>query len=186
MFSLIGAWTNGWVNNRDVGDLRRHRAHYDVTVMELTKELYMYHHHPCKSWSFIPRYSRIAIAELVVVNHAAIRRLLQVLVGGKAASYRVITTDIITVYSRYIAVTHYNDVTMGAIASQITSLTIVYSTVYSDADQRKHQSSASLAFVRGIHWRPVNYPHKWPVTWKMFPFDDVIICFRIDSHKDSQ
>ena len=42
---------------------------------------------------------------------------------------------------------HYNDVIMGAIASQITSLTIVYSTVYSDADQRKHQSSASLAFV---------------------------------------
>ena len=39
---------------------------------------------------------------------------------------------------------------MGAIASQITSLTIVYSTVYSDADQRKHQSSASLAFVGGI------------------------------------
>ena len=43
---------------------------------------------------------------------------------------------------------HYNDVLMGAIAPQITSLTIVYSTVYSDADQRKHQSSASLAFVR--------------------------------------
>ena len=42
---------------------------------------------------------------------------------------------------------HYDDVRMGAIASQITSLTIVYSTVYSDADQRKHQSSASLAFV---------------------------------------
>ena len=52
---------------------------------------------------------------------------------------------------------HYNDVIMGAIASQITSLTIVYSTVYSDADQRKHQSSASLAFVQGIHldrWIP--------------------------------
>ena len=43
---------------------------------------------------------------------------------------------------------------MGAIASQITSLTIVYSIVYSDADQRKHQSSASLAFVRGIHRGP--------------------------------
>ena len=43
---------------------------------------------------------------------------------------------------------HYNDVIMGALASQITSLTIVYSTVYSGADQRKHQSSASLAFVR--------------------------------------
>ena len=52
---------------------------------------------------------------------------------------------------------HYDDVIMGAIASLITSLTMVYSTVYSDADQRKHQSSASLAFVRGIHrdrWIP--------------------------------
>ena len=70
---------------------------------------------------------------------------------------------------------HYNDVIMGAIASQITSLTIVYSTVYSDADRRKHQSSASLAFVRGIHRGPVNSPHKWPVTRKMFPIDDVIM-----------
>ena len=70
---------------------------------------------------------------------------------------------------------HYNDVIMGAIASQITSLTIVYSTVYSGADKRKHQSSASLVFVRGIHRGPVNSPHKWPVTRKMFPFDDVIM-----------
>ena len=71
---------------------------------------------------------------------------------------------------------HYNDVIMSLIASQITSLTIVYSTVYSDADQRKHQSSASLAFVRGIHRGPVNSPHKGPVKRKMFPFDDVIMC----------
>ena len=70
---------------------------------------------------------------------------------------------------------HYCDVTMTAMASQITCLAIVYSTVYSDADQRKHQSSASLAFVRGIHRGPVNSPHKWPVTRKMFPFDDVIM-----------
>ena len=55
-------------------------------------------------------------------------------------------------------------------ASQITSLTIVYSTVYSGADQRKHQSSTSLAFVRGIHR---------PVTRKMFPFDDVIMLSMI-------
>ena len=40
---------------------------------------------------------------------------------------------------------------MDTMASQITSLTIVYSTVYSGADQIKHQSSASLAFVMGIH-----------------------------------
>ena len=70
---------------------------------------------------------------------------------------------------------HYNDVIMGAIASQIISLTIEYSTVYSDADQRKHQSSVSLAFVWGIHQGPVNSPHKWHVTRKMFPFDDVIM-----------
>ena len=60
-------------------------------------------------------------------------------------------------------------------ASQIDGMTIVYSTVCSGADQRKHQSSASLAFVRGIHWWPVNSPHNRPVTWKMFPFDDVIM-----------
>ena len=61
---------------------------------------------------------------------------------------------------------------MGSIASHIISLTTVYSIVYSDADQRKHQSSASLAFMLGIHRWPVNSPHKWPVTRKMFPFDD--------------
>ena len=70
---------------------------------------------------------------------------------------------------------HKGDVIMGAIASQITSITIVYSAVYSDADERKHQRSASLAFVWGIHRGPVNSPHKWPVTRKIFPFDDVIM-----------
>ena len=74
-----------------------------------------------------------------------------------------------------IAFYHYDDVIMSTIASQITSLTIVYSTIYSGADQSKHQSSASLAFVWGIHREPVNPPHKWPVTRKMFPFDDVIM-----------
>ena len=64
---------------------------------------------------------------------------------------------------------------MGAIASHFTSLTIVYSTVYSGTDRRKHQSSTSLAFVRGIHQWRVNSPHKGPVTRKMFPFDDVIM-----------
>ena len=55
------------------------------------------------------------------------------------------------------ASSHYGDVIMTRIASQITSLTVVYSIVYSGADQRKHQSSASLAFVQGIHrdrWIP--------------------------------
>ena len=62
---------------------------------------------------------------------------------------------------------------MATMASQITNLTIIYSTVYSGADQRNHQSSASLAFVRGIHRAPVNSPHKWPVAQKMILFDDV-------------
>ena len=64
---------------------------------------------------------------------------------------------------------------MGMMASQITSLTIIYSTVYSGSDQRKHESSASLAFVRVIHQRPVNSPHKWPEMRRMFPFDDIIM-----------
>ena len=71
---------------------------------------------------------------------------------------------------------HYNDVVMGAMASQIISITIVYSTVYSRHRSRKNQSSAALAFVRGIHRGPVNFPHKRPVTRKISSFDDVIMC----------
>ena len=73
------------------------------------------------------------------------------------------------------ALSHSNDVLMGPMASQITSLTIVCSSVYSGADQRKHKSSASLAFVRGIHRGPGISPHKGSVTRKMFRFDDVIM-----------
>ena len=70
---------------------------------------------------------------------------------------------------------------MGTMASQITSLMIVYSIVYSGADQRKHKSSVSLAFVRGIHPRSVNSPHKGPVTWNMLPFDDIIMSLKFVS-----
>ena len=70
---------------------------------------------------------------------------------------------------------HCCDVIMGAMASQIISLTIVYSTLYSGAYQRKHQSSASLTIVRGNHRWPVNSPRKCPVTRKMLPFDDGIM-----------
>ena len=54
---------------------------------------------------------------------------------------------------------------MGTMASEITNLDIVYSNIHSDADEKN----------------PVNSPHKWPATRKMFPFDDVImlyLCFR--------
>ena len=74
---------------------------------------------------------------------------------------------------------HYNDVIMSMTASQITRLMIVYSTAYSGADQRKHQSCTSLAFVRGIHQWLVNSSHKGPVKRKMFPFDDVFIMGKL-------
>ena len=70
---------------------------------------------------------------------------------------------------------HYSDVMMRAMASQITGVSIVYSIVCLCADLRKYQSSASLAFLGGIHRWPVNSPRKGPVTRKMFPFDDVIM-----------
>ena len=70
---------------------------------------------------------------------------------------------------------HYSDVIMSAMASQITGVTIVYLTVCSGADQRKHQSSASLALTRGTRRWPVTSLHKGPVTRKMAAFDDVIM-----------
>ena len=79
------------------------------------------------------------------------------------------------VYNKGIALIHYSDFTMSTMASQIISLKIVYSTVYSGADQRKHQSFASLVFVReftGDRWIRRT---KGLVTRKMFPFDDVIM-----------
>ena len=72
---------------------------------------------------------------------------------------------------------YYNGVIRSTMAHQITTVTSVYPTVYSGANQINYQSSASLAFVRGIPRWPVNSPHKGPVTRKMFPFDDVIMCF---------
>ena len=119
----------GWVNNREAGDLRRYRAHCDVTVMSQCRNMLQTSIRRLGCWPW--------------------------LLAGFSS--------------------HYCDVIMCAVASQITSLTIVYSTVYSDGDQRKHPSTASLAFVRGIHRGPVNSPHRWPVTRKMFPIDDVIM-----------
>ena len=70
---------------------------------------------------------------------------------------------------------HYSEVIMSVMPSQITGVKIVYSIVCVEADQRKHQSSTSLAFVRGIHWWPVNSLHKGPVMRKMLSSDNVIM-----------
>ena len=71
---------------------------------------------------------------------------------------------------------YYSDVIMSAMASQITRVSIdgLLNRLFRRRS-KKHQSSASLAFVMGIHWCPLNSPHKGPVTRKMFPFDDVIM-----------
>ena len=89
----------------------------------------------------------------------------------------VISYNIGQCYNNTRLYSNFSDVIISVMFSQITSVTIVYSTVCSGTDQtqRKHQSSASLTFVRGIHWWPVNSPHKGPVTWKRFPFDDIIM-----------
>ena len=161
MFSLICVWINGWVNNREAGDLRRYRAHHDVTVMKKI------HRKISESLEavrldvkmFTPLWNLTGGSALKLLIHLLSFKLYIENPTNKSLGFEI---------SRDFMMTHYSDVI-------ITSLTIVYSTVYSGADQRKHQSSASLAFVRGIHrWR-VNSPHKWPVTRKMLPFDDVIM-----------
>ena len=82
------------------------------------------------------------------------------LIGEILILYQIMTwCNGMETFSAFLVI-HCSDVIMGAVASQITRLIIVYSTVYSDADQRKHQSSASLVFVRGIHRWPVNSPHR--------------------------
>ena len=83
-------------------------------------------------------------------------------------------------FSHWRLTRHYSGVIMSAMACQITGVSIVCSTVCSGADQRTHQSSASLGFVRGIHRWPVDSPHKGPVTWKMFSFDDIIMTIYRD------
>ena len=94
--------------------------------------------------------------------------------GPLATRCSICWTSFIICYSALL-IAHYGDVIMGTTASQITRLAIVFSTVYLDTYQRKHQSSAALAIVWGIHRGSVNSPHKWPVKRKMFPFDDVIM-----------
>ena len=72
---------------------------------------------------------------------------------------------------------------MGAVAFQITSVSIVCSTVDSGADQKKTSKLRVTGLCVGIHRWPVNSPHKWPVTRKMFPFNDVIMhCNRCNQY----
>ena len=111
----------------------------------------------------------LLIWDIVYVNDKCARDKMSVGVTEQTTMYLLQAVSLIKYWY------HYSGVIISAMASQITSLAIVYSTVYSGADERKHQSSASLAFGRGIHRWPVNSPHKRPVTRKTFTFDDVIM-----------
>ena len=242
MLSLICVWINGWVNNREAGDLRRYRAHYDVSVMGGgggggSRKALVVDFSVCDISGFaevsnIPIEPRFSLTSLKyksdiqrvhsfsILNNRQVSLVTPTWAWTPCVLWRKRDFPRAFTYSRrtdlrnktwclidmaviswpllhginwcewgtssplscrdHVSQTnqsskHYNDVIMGVIASQITSLTIVYSIVYSDADQRKHQSSALLVFVRGIHrdrWIPRK---KGPVTRKMFPFDDVIM-----------
>ena len=216
MFSLICVWVNGWVNNREAGDLRRHGAHYDVIVMISRQGIDLVFQEYSSSSTIRVNWAMVDVAAAANSNKIWYGNPFRVACPswnestGRFPSQRTSNVDFwcflcclveqaaeptfhlaliwgtAMLRGRHLSMTrswkdwsiaakHYGDVIMDAMASQITSLTIVYSTVYSGADQRKYQSSASLAFVRGIHRWPVNSPHRGQVTRKMFPFDDVIM-----------
>ena len=120
-------------------DLRRLRAHYDVTVKDGNFVIYISHLDSNKAI--------LEKADHLPSSHPSPSPLQA----------------------------HYSDVIIRAIASQIAGVSVVCATVSWSADQRKHQSSASLVFVRGIYQWSVDSPHKGPVTQNMLPFDDVIM-----------
>ena len=188
MLSLMCALINSWVNNGEAGDLRRYRHHYDVIVMvSHTRKENVFWRKFCYCLQ-----RKLSLWQLSSLPVTKICRYDRISFQGmiRPIWYLYLLVILLCIYWEHCKRSlltpkcwHYDDVIMGAMASQITSLTIVYSTVYSDADQRKHQSSVSPTFMREIHRGPVNSPHRWPVTRKMSPFDDVImiICLWLDS-----
>ena len=151
MFSAMYAWINRWANSRQDGDLRRHHAHFDVTVMIISIAF------PLVRLGLLFCIFAIYLKKLSLKFPSTIAYL--IICNVKLFNCLLCCT---------VTTIHYNDLIISAIESQIVSPTIVYSTVYSGRNQRKHQNSASLAFVRGINRWPVNSSHKGPVTRKMF------------------
>ena len=156
MFSLICAWTHRLANNRNAETPSRSSWRYRKDVTDIRLCLYIPH------------------IDIKVVWRQIARNPTWLIWGDTTRALNMFVIHINMILAST-SKQHYSDVIMGTIASQITSLTIVYLAVYSGADQRKHQSSTLLAFVRGIHRSPVISPHKGPVTRKVFPFDDVIM-----------
>ena len=149
------------------------QPHQTLKVVDVAFYLYSQGCLPTQLWPAVQGFI------LIIHYRKKIPRLQQIVQQIKICVSKTasISSDVwlVATGSSWFSWKHYDDVIMTTIASQTTSITVVYSIFYSGVDQRKHQSSASLAFVRGIHRGPVNSPHKRPVTRKMFPFDDVIM-----------
>ena len=152
MFSLICTWIKSWVNNPEAGDLRHH---YDVINGERYKT---YVSQYTTGWKTLEWEGWDVIKNcLQFFKFDSYLNFLALLYKSYLSIYGYDLCMELHISNPWNLVQHYYDVIMNAIASQITSLMIVYSTVYSDVDQSKHQSSASLAFVWGIHrdrWIP--------------------------------
>ena len=169
MFPLICVWINRWVNNCEAGDLRRYRAHYDVIVMRCwvpVTDLPQSHDELTPWWGKFVTKNHIfknaaenlcGVFLLITVSNLVSKNM----IDKNGFKYLVSNNSNYIVFrdssprNDLLYWLNYIDVIMTTMASQITGLTVVYSTVYSDADQRKHQSSVSLAFVWGIH------RHRW-------------------------
>ena len=161
MFSLIYAWINGWVNNREAGDLRRHGALYDVNVMYKTRLIPSELLCSCSVITSLLHFlhMRRVFSNSFLSLPLGLRDCRDTLAGHEYNGDISVTKDGATCQrwdhqvwnlQEQTSPLHYSDDIMGAMASQITSPTIVSSTVNLGADQRKHQSSASLPFMRGI------------------------------------
>ena len=176
MFSLICIWINGWVNKDEGGDLRRHRAHNDVIVMDRILTWYWMGNKPLsKQIHWLPLVIRRQrfILNIVTVTKQTwhVGKIIDLLTWFYLISVSVhdipqkmhpvhallcfVWVKCRYIYRHPLSSFHWlwgdhGDVIMSAMAYRITSLAIVCSTVYSDADQSRHQRSASLALVRGI------------------------------------
>ena len=158
MFSLICAWRSAWANNRDTGDWVRHRTNYDVTVMSRNV---LYFDRTRYSW----RYEWINISPGI---YNMLTSCWQLYCKANRSWAKENTIQQIKTFTADILFWHRRDIIMSTVASQITGVSIVCLTACSGAEQRKYQSSAWLAFVRGIHRWPVDSPHKGPVTQKNY------------------
>ena len=155
MFSLICAWINGWVNNREAVDLRRHRAHYGVTVM---------------------------CGYIVAIGVAIGCPLVNIALGNHLCD-ELISCQRKPLCSPSGCIFPYSPNEIQSLQWRHNGRDGVSNHQPHDGllnrlfrcRSKKTSISASLAFVRGIHRWPVNSQRKGPATRRMFPFDDVIM-----------